>query len=144
MEPWPSGSVGWSVIFFFFFLIYFIDFLQRGRERDRELETSMREKHRSAASCTSPTGDVPATQVHALDRNRTWDPSVHRLTLHPQSQTGFGWSVILYAKRLQVGFWSRHTPRLQVQSPVEVCMGAINGCFPLTLMFLSLSLPSSP
>ncbi|ELK27554.1 PWWP domain-containing protein 2A [Myotis davidii] len=47
---------------------------KRGRERDRESETSMREKHRSAASCTPPTGDVPATKVHALDRNRTWDP----------------------------------------------------------------------
>ncbi|KAK1340043.1 hypothetical protein QTO34_018607 [Cnephaeus nilssonii] len=36
----------------------------RGRERDRELETSMREKHRSAASCTPPTGDVPTTKSH--------------------------------------------------------------------------------
>ena len=61
----------------FIFLIYFIDFfLQRGRERDRELETSMREKHRSAASYTPPTGDVSATKVHALDGNRTWDPWV--------------------------------------------------------------------
>ncbi|KAK1346902.1 hypothetical protein QTO34_000762 [Cnephaeus nilssonii] len=34
----------------------------RGRERDRELETSMREKHQSAASCTPPTGDVPTTK----------------------------------------------------------------------------------
>nr|KAF6304012.1 hypothetical protein mMyoMyo1_008991 [Myotis myotis] len=50
----------------------------------------MREKHRSAASRTSPTGDVPATQVRALDRNRTWDPSVRRLTLYPLSQTGLG------------------------------------------------------
>nr|KAF6308032.1 hypothetical protein mMyoMyo1_008825 [Myotis myotis] len=74
----------------FFFKIYFIDFLQRGRERDRELETPMREKHRSAASCTSPTGDVPATQVHALDRNRTWDLSVRKPTLYPLSQTSFG------------------------------------------------------
>ncbi|ELK28065.1 hypothetical protein MDA_GLEAN10010004 [Myotis davidii] len=49
----------------------------------------MREKHRSAASCTS-TGDVPAIQVHALDRNRTRDPSVRRPTLYPLSQTGFG------------------------------------------------------
>ena len=32
-----------------YFLFYF---LQRGREWDRELETSMRENHRSAASCT--------------------------------------------------------------------------------------------
>ncbi|ELK33568.1 Tubulin alpha-3 chain [Myotis davidii] len=63
---------------------------ETGRERDRELETSMRERHRSAASCTSPTGDVPATQVHALDRNRTWDLSVRRLMLYPLSQTGFG------------------------------------------------------
>ncbi|KAK1334102.1 hypothetical protein QTO34_005102 [Cnephaeus nilssonii] len=59
----------------------------RGRERDRELETSMREKHRSAASCTPPTGDVPTTKIHALDWNRTWDPSVRRPTLYPLSQT---------------------------------------------------------
>nr|KAF6374158.1 hypothetical protein mPipKuh1_009397 [Pipistrellus kuhlii] len=72
---------------FFFFLIYFIDFVQRGRERERELETSMRESHRSAASCTPPTGDVPSTKVHALDRNRTRDPSVPKPTLYPLSQT---------------------------------------------------------
>ncbi|EPQ18169.1 E3 ubiquitin-protein ligase UBR4 [Myotis brandtii] len=60
------------------------------RERDRELETSMREKHRSAASCTPPTGDVPASKVHALGRNRTWDLSVRRPTLYPLSQTGQG------------------------------------------------------
>ncbi|KAK1337200.1 hypothetical protein QTO34_001823 [Cnephaeus nilssonii] len=60
---------------------------QRGRERDRELETSMRENHRPAASCTPPTRDVPATNVHALDRNRTWDLSVRRPTLYPLSQT---------------------------------------------------------
>ena len=48
----------------------------------------MREKQ--SASCTLPTGDVPATKVHALDRNQTWDPSVRRLTLYPLSQTGFG------------------------------------------------------
>ncbi len=80
-----------SFIFIYLFIylfLYLIDFLQRGRERDRELETPMREKHRSAASCTPPTGDVPATQVHALDRNRTWDPSVFRPTLYPLSQTG--------------------------------------------------------
>ena len=62
--------------------IYFIDFLQRGGERDRELETSMREKHQPAASCTPPTGDVPTTNVHALDLNRTWDLSVRRLALY--------------------------------------------------------------
>ncbi|XP_045442575.1 tyrosine-protein phosphatase non-receptor type 9 isoform X1 [Pipistrellus kuhlii] len=32
---------------------------RRGRGRDRELETSMREKHRSASSWTPPTADVP-------------------------------------------------------------------------------------
>nr|KAF6322913.1 STN1 subunit of CST complex [Pipistrellus kuhlii] len=39
------------------------------RKRERELETSVREKHRPTASCTPPTGDVPTTNVHALDRN---------------------------------------------------------------------------
>nr|KAF6349007.1 hypothetical protein mMyoMyo1_011597 [Myotis myotis] len=68
--------------------IYFIDFLQGGRERDRELETLMREKHQLAASCTPPTGDVSATKVHALDWNRTGDPLVHRPMLYPLSQTG--------------------------------------------------------
>ncbi|ELK28488.1 hypothetical protein MDA_GLEAN10008673 [Myotis davidii] len=53
----------------------------------------MREKHRLAASCTPPTGDVPATKVHALDRNRTWDPLVHRPTLYPLSQTSQGFNV---------------------------------------------------
>nr|KAF6393902.1 StAR related lipid transfer domain containing 9 [Pipistrellus kuhlii] len=43
----------------------------RERERDRELETSMREKHRPAAFCTPPTRDVPTTNVHVPDRNRT-------------------------------------------------------------------------
>ncbi|KAK1331901.1 hypothetical protein QTO34_007577 [Cnephaeus nilssonii] len=38
----------------------------RGKERDRELETSMREKQRSAAFCTPPTGDVPATKAPRL------------------------------------------------------------------------------
>ena len=78
------------IFFFFLFLIYFIDFVQRGRERDRELETSMRKSHRSAASCTPPTGDMPATEVHALDRNRTRDLSVPKPTLYPLSQTGVG------------------------------------------------------
>nr|KAF6380981.1 zinc finger CCHC-type containing 17 [Myotis myotis] len=60
---------------------------ERGRERDRKLETSMRKKHRSAASCTCHTGGLPATKVHVLDRNRTWDPSVPRPMLYPVSQT---------------------------------------------------------
>nr|KAF6316198.1 hypothetical protein mPipKuh1_008709 [Pipistrellus kuhlii] len=75
--------------FIYLFLIYFIDFVQTGRERDRELESLMRECHRSAASCTPPTGDMPATKVHALDRNRTRDPSVPKPMLYPLSQTGF-------------------------------------------------------
>ncbi|XP_059550130.1 ras GTPase-activating protein 1 isoform X3 [Myotis daubentonii] len=43
-------------------MIMFLDELGRGRERDRKLETSTRERHRPAASCTPPTGDVPATK----------------------------------------------------------------------------------
>ena len=49
----------------------------------------IRENHQSAASGTPPTGDVSTTKVHALDRNRTRDLSVPRLTLYPLSQTGF-------------------------------------------------------
>nr|KAF6330329.1 hypothetical protein mMyoMyo1_012319 [Myotis myotis] len=51
----------------------------------------MREKHRSAASCTPPTGDVPATKVHCLDQNRTRDPSVCRPMFCPLSQTDQGY-----------------------------------------------------
>nr|KAF6393873.1 signal peptide peptidase like 2A [Pipistrellus kuhlii] len=36
---------------------------QRGRERDRELETLVRENHRPAASCTPPTEDMPTTKM---------------------------------------------------------------------------------
>ena len=46
----------------------------------------MREDHPSAASCTPPTGDIPATKLHALDQNRTQDPSVRRPTLYPLRQ----------------------------------------------------------
>ena len=55
----------------------------------------MKEKHWPATSCTPPTGNVPATNVHALDRNRTWDLSVRRPTLYPLRQTNFGYLYIL-------------------------------------------------
>ena len=72
-----------------FFKIYFIDFFTE-RKGERELEIPMREKHRPAASCTPTTRDVPETNVHALDRSRTWDLSVHIPMLYSLSQTGFG------------------------------------------------------
>ena len=83
LYPLSQTSFGWPGVLK---NTYFIDFLQRGRERERELETSMREKHPSAASCTPPTGDVPTTKVHALDRNRTWDlysPQANTLATEP-------------------------------------------------------------
>nr|KAF6331844.1 hypothetical protein mPipKuh1_008153 [Pipistrellus kuhlii] len=70
--------------------LWFQDILEREEERGIELETSMKENHRSTASCTPRTGDVPATKVHALDRNRTWDLSVCRLTLYLLNQNGLG------------------------------------------------------
>ena len=79
-----------------FLKICFIDILQRGRQRDRELETPMREKHRPAASCTPPTGDMAATNVHALDRNRTRDLSVPKPTLYPLSQTCLGGREVIF------------------------------------------------
>ncbi|KAK1338518.1 hypothetical protein QTO34_001635 [Cnephaeus nilssonii] len=45
----------------------------RGRERDREPETSMREKHRPAASCTPPTGDVPETKRSTDTREKSYN-----------------------------------------------------------------------
>ena len=92
--PPPSSSFRLpfpSVLVSLFLKMYFIDLLRRGREREREQEISMREKHRPAASCTPPIGDVPATKVHALDRNRTWDPSIPRAMLYPLSQTRFSY-----------------------------------------------------
>ncbi|CAK6448190.1 unnamed protein product [Pipistrellus nathusii] len=87
----------------------------------------MREKHRSAASCTPPTGDVPATKIHALDQNRTQDLSVHRLTLYSLSQTSFGYRYYFYTTLWRsyfgkvepnleklVGFW-------QVEMEKRVC-----------------------
>ncbi|KAK1337628.1 hypothetical protein QTO34_002261 [Cnephaeus nilssonii] len=44
------------------------DLSLRGRERDRELETLMIEEHRSAASCPTPTGDVPATKESTREK----------------------------------------------------------------------------
>ncbi|KAK1336064.1 hypothetical protein QTO34_003864 [Cnephaeus nilssonii] len=57
-----------------------------GRERDRELEISMREKHLSPASCTfPPTGDVPATKGHGFTRTegRVASPGPRGAWPHP-------------------------------------------------------------
>ena len=89
---------------YFLLKIYFIDVLQRGRERDRELETSMRKNHRSAAFYTPPTGDVPATKVHALDRNWTRDPSVCRPMLYPLSKSDRAKKVFYNTKRFILQF----------------------------------------
>ena len=90
--------------------IYFIYFLQRERERNRELETSMREKHQSAASCTPPPGDVPTTKVHALDWNRTWDLSACRPTLYPLSQSSFGLHSLHSFFSCAPGLWQQLCP----------------------------------
>ena len=110
---------------------YFIHFLQRGRERDRELETSMRENHRSPASCIPPTGDVPATKVHALAQSRAQDLSVSRPTLYPLSQTSFSTHVyfslsfflafigVTLANKITVFFWRiRQPPNFTVKTQV--------------------------
>nr|KAF6326414.1 hypothetical protein mPipKuh1_008409 [Pipistrellus kuhlii] len=74
----------------------------------------MRERHRSAASCTLPTGDVPATKVHALDL------SVHRLTLYPLSQTGFGSCLLLRRISWWIGKSQRGTRKAIGEAAVEV------------------------
>ncbi|XP_023611733.1 zinc finger protein 395 isoform X2 [Myotis lucifugus] len=123
---------------------------QRGRERDRESETSMREKHRSAASCTSPTGDVPATQVHALDRNRTRDLSVRRPTLYPLSQTGFGAHTQLDFIRLQTdwqalpSFQIPVSPHIYTSISWAAAPSTASSLTPVRSRSLSLSEPQQP
>ena len=78
----------WHCCHSYFKKKYVVDFLKRKRERDKESETSMREKHHLATSCMPPTGDVPTTKVHALNWNQTWHPSVCKLILYSLSQTG--------------------------------------------------------
>nr|KAF6349232.1 hypothetical protein mMyoMyo1_011780 [Myotis myotis] len=93
----------------FFFLIYFIDFLQRGRERDRELETSIQlpPAHSLLGMCPQPrymplTRIEPGTFQSALSiepnqlgpRHRLWTwfipPDPHAaspaLVTHPPSR----------------------------------------------------------
>nr|KAF6392555.1 hypothetical protein mPipKuh1_007756 [Pipistrellus kuhlii] len=74
---------------------FYYFFLQRGRERDRELETQMREKHRSAASHTHPTGDVPATKAHVPHWNPTFNPQAQALSteLNP---LGLNWHFYVF------------------------------------------------
>nr|KAF6320552.1 hypothetical protein mPipKuh1_008549 [Pipistrellus kuhlii] len=86
-RPGPTELSSTIKCFFLSFLkkYFLLIFLQRGRERDRELETSLGEKHRPAASCTPPTGDgdVPATKVHAIDWNQPGTPqSADRCSIH--------------------------------------------------------------
>ena len=54
------------LFYFFIFLIYFIDFLQRGRERDRELETSMRIIDQLPLAHTPPPGICPQPRYMPL------------------------------------------------------------------------------
>lgn len=65
---------------------------------ETEKETSMWEKHIDwvppTYAWTRP-GMEPTTEVHALDRNQSQEPSVRRLTLYSQSQTGFGPTAVL-------------------------------------------------
>ncbi|ELK35454.1 Tetraspanin-12 [Myotis davidii] len=59
----------------------------RGREREREIETSvMRNIDQLPPACPLLRIEL-TTWAGALDRNPTWDPLVHGLTLYPLSQT---------------------------------------------------------
>ncbi|XP_059561946.1 dynein light chain roadblock-type 1 isoform X5 [Myotis daubentonii] len=91
----------------------------------------MREKHRLAASCTSPTGNVPATQVHALDRNRTWDrfrllaplqAEVEETLKRLQSQKGVQGIIVVNTEApllSSVATYTRQNKRLNVHSYQE-------------------------
>nr|KAF6267037.1 hypothetical protein mPipKuh1_008595 [Pipistrellus kuhlii] len=95
---YPLSHTGFGL--FIYFIIFFksspgdifplIFFLEREGKRERNVD--VRETHGWAVSGPGPRAGVqePATQVRALDRNRTRDPAVRRLTLYPLSHTGQG------------------------------------------------------
>ena len=84
-------------LFYFFFKHFIYLFLERGQGREKERETNVDvwEKHRSFASHTPPTGTWPVTQACALTGNQTSDILVCRTMLNPLSHTSQGSSVDL-------------------------------------------------
>ncbi|XP_036202582.1 IST1 homolog isoform X4 [Myotis myotis] len=82
---------------------------QRGRERDRELDTSMREKHGPATSRTPPTGDVSATKNDSFKND-----------LHPILVPGPGFNPQTSPKpasRTEIGFDNFMLPDLPDVKP---------------------------
>ena len=68
-------------------------FLERGegREKERERNVHVREKHYLVAYLACPQlGTWPATQACALNGNRTCDLLVHKSALNPLSHTSQG------------------------------------------------------
>ena len=75
----------------FIFKKYFIDFFSERKREGTESQKHQWERNiDQPPPARPPTGDVPATKVHALDWNRTWNLSVCRPTLYPLSQKRLG------------------------------------------------------
>ena len=91
ISPFCSSEFFIHLSFILFILFFKYILLIFYREEGREIESQKHrwERHWPAASCTPPTGDVPATNIHALNWNQTWDLSVCRPMLYPLSQTSF-------------------------------------------------------
>ena len=103
----PTVSLQWNVFypfsnqsqcffnvgqFFFSFFFKIFLFLERGegREKERERNISVWEKHQLVASCTPQPGTWPTTQASALTGNQSGDLSVCRTSPNPLSSASQG------------------------------------------------------
>ena len=80
---------------------YLFTFRERGRDGEREGETSKCERHMDWWPLTSPQlGTWPATQACALARDQTSDLSVCRLALSPLNHTSQGKILCTYIYKI--------------------------------------------
>ncbi|KAF6114729.1 hypothetical protein HJG60_010663 [Phyllostomus discolor] len=98
MEKIKSVTIKFKSIFLLlFFKILFIYFLERGegREKKKERNINVQEKHQLVASCTPPTGDLAHNPGMCPDQNQTCDLSVCRTMPNPLSHTSQDLKVFL-------------------------------------------------
>ena len=93
ISPLSQGQNPALLSLFIFSRFKLFTFRERGREGDRERETSVCELHWLVASPQMETW--PATQACALTRNQTGDHSMCQPGLNPLSYTSRGSSVSL-------------------------------------------------
>ena len=76
-------------------IIYLFLARGQGREKGRERNIDVREKHQLVASCMPPTGDLATTQACVLTGNQTGDFLVCRMMPIPVRHTSQGSDVLM-------------------------------------------------